>query len=389
MGLKGTILKVILPLIIVAAGAGVMVALIKGRPAPEKVERPDRGALVEVMKVVTTARTVTVSTTGTVQPARRIELMPEVSGTITFVSPKFVSGGFFKKGELLFKIDETDYRLALERALAARVKAEYGLAVTEGQADVARKEWELMEHGAGEEPNPLTLYVPQLKNAHAALAAARASVEEARVRLARTELTAPFDLRVSSESVEVGRYASAGKSVASLSGTSVAEVTVPLPLREHGWIDIPKGGAKGSNAAVYLEIGDRRIKRTGRVDRSVGELDPKSRMMAVIITIDDPYGLEGDVPALPSGAFVDVEIEGKTLSGVVVIPTSAMREGSTVWVVDSESKLRIKGVTVIRTEREEAILGEGLSGGELVVLTTLSGAANGMKLRLGEDSKGE
>jgi multidrug resistance efflux pump len=103
-----------------------------------------------------------------------------------------VAGGFFRQGERLFSIEDTDYRLALERAEATRAKAEYELATIESQAEVARVEWERLYEDSGEEPNPLVLYEPQLKNARAALASAGSSVRQAEIDLERTRVRASF-----------------------------------------------------------------------------------------------------------------------------------------------------------------------------------------------------
>jgi multidrug efflux pump subunit AcrA (membrane-fusion protein) len=85
--------------------------------------------------------------------------------------------------------------------------------------------------------------------------------------------------------------------------------------------------------------------------------------------------------------FVDVEIIGKTLSGVFVVPRAALREGDTVWTMDDEGKLRVTPVTVVRRERDTVILRDGFPEGASIVLTNISGAAEGMKLRLsGEEN---
>jgi multidrug efflux pump subunit AcrA (membrane-fusion protein) len=70
---------------------------------------------------------------------------------------------------------------------------------------------------------------------------------------------------------------------------------------------------------------------------------------------------------------------------VVSIPRTAFREGSTVWVMDDEDKLRIRQVQAVRVERDRVFIRTGLEGNERLVLTTLSGAAEGMKLRPAEE----
>lgn len=384
MSFRARLLKIAVPLLIVLGGIGVMVALVSNRPAPKKEVRKDLGALVEAIVVKSGRQTVTVKGTGTVGAAEAITVIPQVSGRVTFLSPALVAGGFFKKGETLFEIDRTDYRLALDQAVAAMARAEYDLARMESQAKVARSEWERINRDKGD-PNPLVVYEPQLKDAMAALKSAEASVERARVDLERTKVAAPFNCRVRTEEIDLGQFVRAGSPVAELAGTDEAEITVPLQLDELHWVDIPRApGQKGAKAEVVMNVGGRRFVWKGRVVRSAGEVGLKDRMMEVVVSVADPYMLKGnDVkrPALAVGAFVDVVIRGRRLSGVFLIPRRALRDDSTVWTIDAEGRLRIKKVETARIESDSVIVSEGLMDGERVVVTTLSGAADGMKLR--------
>ncbi|MFQ5466286.1 MAG: efflux RND transporter periplasmic adaptor subunit [Thermodesulfobacteriota bacterium] len=393
---KKRIFKVLLPVLILAGGAGVTAVLVMSRPSPTRQERVDAGALVHVMAVAKGSKKVTVFGTGTVEAAREVTVIPQVSGRVTSLSAALVSGGFFRTGETLFEIERTDYRLAVERAEAARAAAEYELAKIESQARVARTEWERLGMEAPAGPNPLVIFEPQLKDARAALKSAAAEVEQARVNLARTVIRAPFNCRVRSEEVELGQYVRAGTGVAELAGTDNAEITVPLALDELEWFSVPRQGRPaGSKAEVVLRTNGTERRWEGRVARSVGEVGTKDRMMRVVVTVEDPYGLKrksagGAAGAtLPLGAFVEVDIEGRELDGVVTIPRTALRDDSTVWTVGEDSTLHIRKIRPVRIEREEVIVSEGLGDGELVILTTLSGAAEGMKLRVvGGDEDG-
>jgi RND family efflux transporter MFP subunit len=394
MSLRSIILKVILPFVIIGAGAAVMVIMVASRQEPRREARKDPGVLVEVMRVKKADHRVTVKGTGTVQPAQEISVVPQVGGRITSVSPSLVAGGFFRKGELLFSIEDTDYRLALERAEAARAKAEYELATIESQAGVARVEWERLYEESAEEPNPLVLYEPQLKNARAALASASSSVRQAEIDLERTRVSAPFNSRVRSEEIDLGQYVRAGTGVAVLAGTDTAEIAVPLPLDELRWLSIPKNGSdgSGSSASVRLSVGGVLYEWQGRVIRSTGEVDPGSRMMNVVVEVKDPYGLQGrrdGRPPLAAGAFVDVHLAGTTLSDVFTIPRRAFRDNAQVWAVHGDDTLRIRNVTPLRVEREVVVIGEGLAEGDRLVLTTVSGAADGMRLRPMEEGSGK
>ena len=97
-------------------------------------------------------------------------------------------------------------------------------------------------------PNPLTLYEPQLKAAQAAMAGAQADLSQAQLNLKRTVVPRPFNLRVRVKRVDKGQYVRVGQELATVYGTDVAEVIVPLPVAELRWLTIPRRvqGARSS-----------------------------------------------------------------------------------------------------------------------------------------------
>ncbi len=387
MSKKKTFLKIALPIIIILLGAIIMKTLVSSRQAPAKEVKADLGILVKVLNAARQDVTVSIKGTGTVEASQEVSIIPQVSGRVVTAAPGLVVGGFFKKGETLFEIEDIDYRLALEQAESSKAKAEYDLATMESQARIARTEWEQLNSNYETPPNPLVLYEPQLRNARAALSSASAMIEQAKINLDRTKVKAPFNARVRSENIDTGQYVRSGSSVAVLSGTDSAEIAVPLSLDELRWINIPGYGERqnGASAAIFINVGNTTYKWNGHVVRSSGEIDAKTRMMQIIVEVNDPYGMKDNkrsgYSALASGSFVDVHIKGKTLKGVFVIPRSALRDNSTVWIMDRENRLNIIKVDVLKIERETIIIGKGLNDGVMVIMTNISGAAEGMKLR--------
>jgi RND family efflux transporter MFP subunit len=386
MNAKTKLVKVVLPLLIVAVGLLTARVLIASRPDPKKETRETPGALVETLTVTRGERQVQVHGTGTVQARQQVEIIPQVSGRVVAIAPSLVAGGFVRKGEPLFRIEDADYRLAVDKARAALAKAEYDLAIVDGQARVARQEWERLDLAGGEEgPNPLVLHEPQLRNARASLLSARAALRQAELDLERIEVRAPFAGVVRSKAVDIGQYVRAGNPVAVLAGTGQAEIVIPLPLHELGWLRIPRHGppGAGSRATVQLATGGRIHEWSGRIVRSLGEVDPQGRMARVVVAVDDPYGLasrRADRPDLAVGTFVQVVLHGETLRDVAVLPAAALRDGEQVWIMNNRH-LKVRSVEVIHRAREEVVIGAGLQGGEMVVLTNVAGAAEGMKLQ--------
>ncbi|UCE78405.1 MAG: efflux RND transporter periplasmic adaptor subunit [Nitrospiraceae bacterium] len=386
MSAREKIIRIVLPVLILICGVGLMIFLNAIRPEPRKEPAKDLGALVNTVTVQKEDRHIIVSATGTVQPSQEVNVIPQVNGVITYISPSMVAGGFAQKDDLLIEIEDTDYRIALEQAKGTRARSEYDLAIIESQARVARSEWDRLNRETQEEPNPLVVYEPQLKNARAALAAAEATIEQAELNLLRTKIRAPFNCRVRSEAIDLGQYVNSGMSVAVIAGTDTAEIVLPLSPDDLGWIRVPGWNTtgKGSPATIRQHRADKEHTWHGYVIRSLGEVDTRSRMMKVVVGVQDPYNRltkEAGRAVLSAGAFVETEIKGYKLSGVFPLPRAAVRDNETVWIMDDENMLRMHPVTIVRSDRDTVLVSEGLTHGDRVVITSLAGAVDGMKLR--------
>ncbi len=383
------LVKISLPLALVAVGVLGMRHLAENRPPPKKVARVDRGPLVDAMTARAERRRVRIRATGSVQPCRELTLTPQVGGRVVRVSPNLVAGGFFREGEELLAIEAADYELSAARARAALVQARYELVRTESQAGVAREDWERLGLD-GPPPNPLVLYEPQLENARAGVAAAEAALRRAELDLERTVIRAPLNGLVRTERVEEGQVVRAGEAVATVVGTDAAEVIVPLAARDLAWLRVPRqgNGRKGSRAVVRLDAGGAPAEWVGRVVRVLGEVDPRGRMTRVVVEVPDPCGLESGRtgPVLELGAFVDVVLDGPELRGVVVLPRRAVRDDDTVWTVSDDGRLEIRQIEIVRRQGDEVFVRSGVPAGSRVVVSALAGAVAGQRVRVaGED----
>ena len=379
--------RALLPLLVVVIALGLTFVMIKSRKAPKSQETPYLGPTVDVAELVKTSRQVIVSGTGTVQPRYEVSITPQVKGRISEISPQMVAGGVLRKGELLFAMEEVDYLLAIELARASLAQTELELLRNENLAEVARNEWQSLKSAGDAAPNPLVVYEPQLKSARSQRDAALANVRQAEINLQRTRIFAPFNCYVRSEQVEIGQFINAGSPVAELVGTDQAEVVVPLPLDELAWLQVPRNGStqKGSLAQVELQSGDQVYRWQGVITRALGEIDPRNRMARVVVTVDDPHstGMSGRslLNELLPGMFVEVRLQGKELIDVIAVPRGALHDNDTVWIADQENQLHMRNVEILRRERDEILVREGLQAGERIVLTGISGAAEGMLLR--------
>lgn len=380
------LLKWLLPLLILllAAVASVMVA--KSRRPPVKDVRENPGILVETLTLEAQPERALIHATGTVKPQQQISLVAEVTGTLTWVSPAFADGGFFRKGEKILEIDPRDYQLAVQRARADLARTQAALQTEEEQAAIATQEWQRLELADKGQPGPLVLRQPQLESARAALVAARAGLEQAELNLERTQILAPFNGRLHDKKVDRGEYVRAGSLLAAFASTDRAEILVPLPVEDLNWLAVPRAGSRkgGSRVSVHAQLGTETSHWQGQVVRSLGEVDPASRMATLVVAVDDPYNLEAahaSDSVLLNGLFVQLDIQGKELGHIISIPREALREGDLVWLAAANDQLEIRPVKVLRRHQQSLLIASGLAAGERLVLTNISAAAPGLKLR--------
>jgi RND family efflux transporter MFP subunit len=378
------LLKILLPILVLALGAGVAKQLIDRREIPEPEERQVVLPIVRTLRAQATDWRVVVPSRGTVVPLTETQLVVEVGGRVTHVSPQLVNGGFFETGELLLEIDPRDHELARAQSRLEVARAERRLAEEEADSAVARAEWERLGEG---EASALALREPQVAEARATLVAAQAHLERAERDIERTRISAPFDGRVRSESVDVGQYVSPGTPVATVYATDVAEVRLPLSDGELAFLELPfgaRGDESGELPAVLLsaDFAGRRRTWPARIVRTEGEIDPSTRMVMAVARVEDPYGRAGgtEMP-LALGMFVDARLQGILLHDVFVLPRTALRDGARIFLLDGEDRLRFLPVEILRSEREVVIVRAALSEGARVVVSPLEIATDGMRVR--------
>ena len=386
-------LRILLPLIVIGAGGYAAFTMIQNRPAPETqaVEIPPPSVRVIVVQPKNVR--LKVRAEGTVAPRTETELVPEVSGRVTMISESLAAGGFFEEGEVLLKIDRREYELAVVRARAAIAQAELRLATEQEEAAVARKEWESLGQG---EPRPLVVRAPQIAEAKAMLASAEAAFEKTEYDLERTVVKAPFAGRVREKRVDVGQFVSRGSSIARLYSVDYAEVRLPIPDNDLAYVNLPlayrgqKERAAGPRVTLMANFAGKRHRWQGRIVRTEGEIDPRTRMVQAIAQVADPYGeARPGRPPLAVGMFVEAEIDGNTAANVFVLPRIVLRNPDQVLVVDKENRLRFRTVGILRTESDQVIIRSGLEAGERVGISVVEAAVDGMKVHVLEETSAE
>ena len=382
------LLTALVVLVVGAAAAGMFVKLGK---KPERQAPPPSRPLVTAFTIAPDTEPVRVKSFGSVRAKRSVNVVPRVAGEVEFKSRHFEAGGYFGEGDVLLKIDDTDYVLAAEQARANVAQSEYQLALAEEEAQVAQREWDRIgsegfggEEGA--EPTALVLHEPQLKLAKANLESAKAALAQAELNLERCTITAPFDGRVLDSNVDVGQYIAPGAALGTLFATDVAEVTVSVPDGDLAWITVDYDAEDGGVPVdVSAEFAGAVHHWEGKAVRLGGAVDATSRLVNVVVEIPNPYERTGSRPPLIEGMFVNVLFESNPPDGAVVIPRSALRPGDLVWVIDPDGNLDIRTVEVARAGVDQAIIAGGLAAGERVTTSNLQYVTQGMPVRVAGD----
>ena len=385
------VLLILIPLMILGAGAAVTAFLIKTR-AKAKKNDPERAIpLVEVIPAELTSHQVIVAAMGTVLPAKQVIIQPQVSGQVIEHSPNLVPGGRFSTGDIVSRIDPRDYELAIIQQKASVERARFELKVEEGRQQVARREWHIMEKSSSMTTNQdLALRKPHLEAARASLASADSRLKQAEISLARTTIKAPFNSFVQEEFIEVGQLVSPQSRIATLVGTDQFWVQVSLPVNQLTWINIPLDDeSTASPATVLHRMGaGKENSRKGKVLRLLGDLDPVGRMARVLIAVDDPLGIkDSDGPeALPLlvGAYVEVKIKGKELRDVFAVPRLALHDLNRVWIMNSDDLLEFREIAIIWRSEDTIFVTGGLQQGERIITSQLPSPVPGTQLRVEE-----
>ncbi len=384
--------QLLVALTLALSGALLAVVIVLFPPSVDQQEPPSPPPKVQVVTVNLQSVPLSVRSQGRVMAKTEIDLVSGVSGNIVRISPAFVSGGFFKRGDLLVSIDPAEYDLRVAQAQARVTEAQYQLVREKAEADQARDEWQYLGQG---EPNPLSLRIPQLKEKQAKLAAEQEELKNARLLRQRTDIRAPFNGRLRTAAAGLGQYIGNGSVLGRIYSSDLAEVRLPVSADDLAlidFIDAPDGQPTSSSPAVQLtaQYQGKPQEWAGHIVRSEGVIDPETGMIILIAQITDPLGLKShktaptntppSAPTLPIGLYVEAIIAGRTFDQAIILPASALRGQQQVVVVEPDNRLTFRSVDVLRREQENIIIRSGLETGERVMVSGMHHPTAGIEV---------
>ncbi|GIU26511.1 RND superfamily efflux pump MFP component [Shewanella schlegeliana] len=370
--------QIILPMVVIAVGVAGFIGMSALKKPPEEKEQLDTTPLVSVQAVEINPMSFAVSSYGVVNAKYETELVSQLNGEIVYLSDKFVRGGFVKKGDILAKIDPSDYEAALIDAKATMASAKATLVQEKAYGKVAEAEWKRIENGV---PTELSLRKPQLAQEIAKLNSSEAGLKRANRNLERTIIKAPYDALIEARNIGLGSYVSMGTPLGKVLSTAKAEIRLPIADKELQFLD-----DKGRNSEVILtgEFAGKTQQWQAKVVRSEGVIDNRSRMTYLVAEVTDPYGLKSNNNELRYGTYVTATIDGSHAGQVAELPRHLVINNQ-VAVLDDEGKLRYKDITILRQIGSKVIVSDGLEAGMNVITSALDYPIEGMQLALPED----
>jgi RND family efflux transporter MFP subunit len=354
-------------LLLMGLAAVLVIGFVLWKTSSHAPEQPAEIVTVAVAPVTRTNLFNQVTIPAEFRPYSEVELHAKISGYVDQMTVDF--GDKVKAGQLLATLEVPELRDQMHTAIAQRQKAE---------ADYTNAAQLLNRLKTVNEQHPDLVAQQDLDNAqakesvaNAAIAGAKAEVERYQTLTNYTRITAPFD------GVVTKRYLDPGALIAATQSVPLFRVSDNYHLR----LDFPVS----VDYVKDIHIGDEVIVRvdslngaaiTGKVSRSTERVNMDTRTMTVEVEVDNP-----DLKIVP-GMYASVELRLHRQENVLSVPIQAVSGGKepTVYVVNQNSEIEPRRVTLGIETPEAFEVVSGLKEGELVMIGNRAMVAPGQKV---------
>jgi membrane fusion protein, multidrug efflux system len=339
---------------------------------------------------------------GTVQASATVTIRPQVDGKLVEVD--FREGQDVRAGDVLARIDPRTYQAALDQAIAKKNQDEATLA--NDKLDVARyAKLAATAYTSAQQLDTARALVAQME---AQVAQDQAQIDNARVQLGYTTITAPIDGRVGIRQVDAGNIVHAADATGLAVITTLRPISVVFTLPQQNLPAVASAMAQGTAEAVALPqsadgtedaaaadatspTGGPASNGTAPAERA-GRARPIDRGSLTVLDnqVDPTTGtikLKATFPnaqlALWPGAFVTVRLKVDTRKDAVTVPPVAVQrgpQGAYVYVVGADGLAVRRPVKVSHEDMTTAIVAEGLQPGEHVVIDGASRLTDNAKV---------
>ena len=359
--------------------------------AEEKKSKPAGPPPREVKVTPAAERTVarTVSATGTLAADDQVVLGTKVAGRLAEITVDL--GTRVKRGQVIGKLDQNDFKFRVEQAEASLQQARVRLGLSATGSDervdpeqtaivrqaramlddarltrdrsirlaqqelIARAQLDTAEAALQVSEGRYQDALEEVRNRQAVIAQRRSELDLARQQLTDTVILSPLDGVVSLKQASVGEYLAAGTPIATMVRVHPLRLRVPVPEREGA-------GVRAGHAVTLTVEGDPTVYR-GRVVRLSPIVQEQNRTLMVEAEVPNERGF------LRPGSFARVDIMTEVSQPVVSVPASAVIvfAGVEKVLVVRQGKTSEVRVTTGRRLGEDVEIVEGLKRGDAVV----------------------
>jgi membrane fusion protein, multidrug efflux system len=314
---------------------------------------------------------------GTTEGDVNAEIRPKVDGYL--LRRVYAEGTFVRQGQTLFEIDPRQAQASLRQAEANLAQANASLA--KSQRDVARYEPLAAQRAISQQE--LDNARSSQEAASASVGALRAAVEQARLNVAWTRVTAPISGIAGIAQAQVGNLVSPQTVLATVS--KVDPVRVSFPMSEQEYLRFQSDAAM-RNAELELVLSDGRVHpHKGRITIAGRDVNVKTGTIMVVGLFPNPGNL------LRPGQFAKVRAMTELRRAAVLIPQRAVNELQGTYqvaVIGADNKAEIRPVKMGARIGANWIVDEGLAAGERVVIEGFSRVKNGQPVRAQSAERG-
>jgi len=326
---------------------------------------------------------ITTELPGRTSAYRIAEVRPQVSGII--LKRNFTEGGDVKAGDSLYQIDPATYQANYERAKGDLAKAQPAAKIAQltvsryqkliGTQYISQQEFDSAQADA--------------QQANAAVTAAKAAVETARINLAYTKVTSPISGRIGKSAVTEGALVQSGQTNALATVQQLDPIYVDVTQSSNDFLrlkqELENGTLKQENGKAKVEL----VTSDGIKFPQAGSLEFSD------VTVDQTTGsitLRAIFPnpnhTLLPGMFVRASLEEGTNPTALLVPqqgvTRTPRGDASAMVIGAEDKVEVRQITATQAIGDKWLVTDGLKDGDRVIITGLQKVRPGAQVKAQE-----
>ena len=379
------IIKRLLPFALLLSFVVISYGINQSSPSSQKRgKRPNVALTVEVQQINEQDFQVIIDSYGKLTPKTQGQLTAQVSGIIVSVSDKFFEGGFFNTGDILISIDRRDYDIQVEAADAELAQTKVAFDEEIALSNQAIKDRKNL--GSSNRASDFALRKPQMAAAKAKMQAANAKLKKALLDVERTQIRAPYTGRIQSKLVDLGQMVNTNTNIAQIYATDLAQIKLPIKNSQLGLIELPNNRSSSNkkpepqSVTLSNQLGGAVQLWSATLFATSGAIDQMSQQVHLLAKIEQPFSDPTKRP-LNVGQFMTAQIKGKLFNNAIVIPNTAIYQGSYVYVVENDT-LQRRNITIRYQNERQSLIASGLQPQQQLVITALGQVHSGTKVKV-------